>query len=59
MDSIALQLGVRYATKSRIISLAQKIIDGLIEQKKNKKKFNVQHDLLHLFRHHRVVNLHQ
>jgi hypothetical protein len=33
MDSIALQLAVKYATKSGKITLAQKITDELIEQK--------------------------
>jgi len=34
MDSIALQLAIKYATKSGKITLAQKITDELIEQKK-------------------------
>ncbi|CAF1121801.1 unnamed protein product [Adineta steineri] len=38
MDSIALQLAVRYATKSGKISLAQKITDELIEQKKDQEQ---------------------
>jgi hypothetical protein len=37
MDSIALQLAIRYATKSGKITLAQKITDELIEQKKEKE----------------------
>ena len=58
---MALQLAVRYATKSGKMSLAQKITDELIEQKKNKrrnkKKFNDRHHHhrhLFLFQHHRV-----
>ncbi|CAF1271941.1 unnamed protein product [Adineta steineri] len=38
MDSIALQLAVRYATKSGKITLAQKITDELIEQKKDQEQ---------------------
>ena len=38
MDSIALQLAVRYATKSGKMSLAQKITDELIEQKKEQEE---------------------
>ena len=38
MDSIALQLAVRYATKSGKMSLAQKITDELIEQKKDQEE---------------------
>lgn len=37
MDSIALQLAVKYATKSGKLTLAQKIIDELIEQNKEEK----------------------
>jgi len=35
MDSIALQLAIKYATKSGKITLAQKITDELIEQRKD------------------------
>ncbi|CAF1372127.1 unnamed protein product [Adineta ricciae] len=38
MDSIALQLAVKYATKSGKITLAQKITDELIEQKKEQEE---------------------
>jgi hypothetical protein len=38
MDSAALQLTIKYATKSGKITLAQKIIDGLVEQKKNQEQ---------------------
>ena len=37
MDSIALQLAIKYATKSGKISLAQKITDELTEQKKEQE----------------------
>ncbi|CAF1268324.1 unnamed protein product [Rotaria sp. Silwood1] len=35
MDSIALQLAIKYATKSGKLTLAQKIIDDLVDQKKD------------------------
>jgi chromosome transmission fidelity protein 4 len=38
MDSIALQLAIKYATKSGKITLAQKITDELIEQKKDQEE---------------------
>jgi len=38
MDSIALQLAIKYATKSGKISLAQKITDELIEQRKDQEE---------------------
>jgi len=38
MDSIALQLAIKYATKSGKISLAQKITDELIEQKRDQEE---------------------
>jgi hypothetical protein len=38
MDSIALQLAIRYATKSGKITLAQKITDELIEQKQDQEE---------------------
>jgi len=38
MDSIALQLAIRYATKSGKITLAQKITDELVEQKKDQEQ---------------------
>jgi len=38
MDSIALQLAIKYATKSGKITLAQKITDELIEQRKDQEE---------------------
>ena len=38
MDSVTLQLAVKYATKSGKLTLAQKIIDELIEQKKDQEE---------------------
>lgn len=38
MDSIALQLAVKYATKSGKLTLAQKIIDELIEHNKEQEQ---------------------
>ncbi|UJR24064.1 hypothetical protein I4U23_027032 [Adineta vaga] len=46
MDSVALQLAIKYATKSGKITLAQKITDELIEQKKDEeeeKQKEIQH----------------
>jgi hypothetical protein len=45
MDSLALQLAIKYATKSGKITLAQKITDELIEQKKDQEqqKKDIQH----------------
>jgi hypothetical protein len=38
MDSMALQLAIKYATKSGKLTLAQKITDELIEQKKDQEE---------------------
>ncbi len=42
MDSMALQLAIKYATKSGKLTLAQKITDELIEQKKDQEEKEIQ-----------------
>ena len=38
MDSLALQLAIKYATKSGKITLAQKVTDELVEQRKDQEE---------------------
>jgi acetylornithine deacetylase/succinyl-diaminopimelate desuccinylase-like protein len=42
MDSTALQLAIRYATKSGKITLAQKITDELVEQRKDQEQKEIE-----------------